>query len=305
MTDPVIVLAAFFIFVLATVGMVGYWLVSRKQETEPSNARFASDLVRTDARRTLRATILDFLNLLGAWIPSSEERREVMQKRLHAAGYRRTADINAFFGLKCAFSLGLGLVLGVIAALGDGSAVLMAGVCGLGLGFLLPERFLDARIRAHNDNLRRGLPFALDLMVMSLEAGQALDQAILLSSTGIQTFAPELSAELTQVYLQTRSGMPRQEALHNMAERCKESEVRKFCQVLVDSDRFGSSLAPTLRQHARFLRTRFRQKAQEQARKLSVKLVIPIFFLIFPAILVVTLGPALLTAMRSMPTLLK
>ncbi len=305
MTNPLFVLAAFFTVVMTSVAMVGYWLISRRADTEPSNARFESDLVRGDSRRTLRATILNWLNLLGAWIPSSEARRDAMRKRLHAAGYRRAADINAFFGMKCAFSVGLGLVLGVLAALGNHSAVMMAVVCGLGLGFLIPERFLDARIRTHNDNLRRGLPFALDLMVMSLEAGQALDQAILLSSTGIQAFAPELSAELTQVYLQTRSGMPRQEALQIMAERCREPEVRKFCQVLIDSDRFGSSLAPTLRQHARFLRTRFRQKAQEQARKLSVKLVIPIFFLIFPAILVVTLGPAILTAMRSMPALLR
>lgn len=305
MTNPLFVLAAFFVAVLATVGMVGYWLLNRKEETEPSTNRFESDLVRSDARRTLRATILDVLNLLGAWIPSSDERRDVMKRRLHSAGYRRTSDINAFFGLKCAFSLGLGLTLGVLASFGEQSTVSMAVVCGLGLGFLIPERFLDARIRAHNDNLRRALPSALDLMVMSLEAGQALDQAILLSSTGIQTFAPELSGELTQVYLQTRTGMPRQEALAVMAERCREPEVRKFCQVLIDSDRFGSSLAPTLRQHARFLRTRFRQKAQESARKLSVKLVIPIFFLIFPAILVVTLGPAVLMAMKSMPALLR
>jgi tight adherence protein C len=301
--NPLFLLGGFFLLVMATVGAVGFWLVNREEESEPSTSRFQSDLVRDDSRQTWRSIGLDLLHLLGAWIPSSEAKREVMQRRLHAAGYRRTSDINAFFGMKCASAIVLSILF-ALAASGNQSMVPLSFMCGLGLGFLIPERFLDARIASHNDRLRRALPFALDLMVMSLEAGQALDQAILLSSNGIQVFAPELSAELTQVYLQTRTGMPRQEALRIMAERAREPEVHKFCQLLIDSDRFGSSLAPTLRQHARFLRTRFRQKAQESARKLSVKLVIPIFFLIFPAILVVTLGPAMLTAMRTMHTLL-
>jgi tight adherence protein C len=299
MTPHVALLVGFFIFVLASVCGVGYWFVRRQTVDSTDDSASRLDLVTPDERATLSATALGLLHALGQWIPTPEGTRTVMRRRLLYAGYRRASDITSFFGMKCASAIFLALVLGLLAARNDGSLFFTGAICGLGLGFLGPDRFLDARIADRNNRLRRSLPSALDLMVMSLEAGQALDQAILSSSRGIRVFSPELSAELSQVYVQTRTGVSRQEALRLMGENTLEPEIRKFTQLLIDSDRFGSSLAPTLRQHARFLRIRFRQRAQETARKLSVKLVFPVFFLIFPSVLVVTLGPAMLTLMRN------
>lgn len=181
----------------------------------------------------------------------------------------------------------------------DAGMIFSATVCGLGIGFLVPDRILRAWVRSRHGRLRRSLPPALDLIVMSLEAGQPLDHALYQASRGLEKFAPELASEFSTVYLETRASKGRAEAIQYLGERNGEPEVEKFCNLLLDADRFGSSLAPTLRQHAKYLRIRFRQKAQESARKLTVKLVFPLFFFIFPAILVVTLGPAVLMLMKN------
>lgn len=291
-------LIGFFAFVMAMVSVAG-WLVLKRRE--PAVAE-EPGIVLTQAPPAggVLAKLLALFHNLGELMPSSESSRRSSRRRLNFAGYRQPSAISVYFGLKCATAMLMALVMSVAAAQtrDDGSMVLLAAVCGLGLGFLIPERFLDGIIRRRNERLRRAMPPALDLMVMSLEAGQSLDQAMLIAGRGLKNVAPELSAELVQVCLETRASKSRAEALRQLAERNSEPEIRKFCFLLLDSDRFGASLAPTLRQHARFLRVRFRQRAQEAARKVSTKLVFPVFFLIFPAILVVTLGPAVLTMMK-------
>jgi tight adherence protein C len=237
-------------------------------------------------------------------MPSSAATNAAMRKRLTHAGYRGQEAMTAYFGVKCTSAILLAVIVCLISVWNqsDGFSIggpFAAAVCGLGFGFLLPERFLDAMVAARNDRIRRALPSALDLIVMSLEAGQSLDQALVLASRGLGKFSPDLSAELMQVHLETRASKSRVEAVQHLADRNGEPELRKLCNLLTDSDRFGSSLAPTLRQHSKFLRVRFRQRAQEQARKLTVKMVFPVFFLIFPSILVITLGPAVLTLMRT------
>lgn len=293
------VIGGFFLFVLVAVSVAGFLLLRRAASSEGPEAGVLAES-SGEPEESLRATLIDLLHSLGEWMPLSEGSRRAMEQRLHFAGYRRPSAITAYFGLRAACGFVVAAVFGIaaVSTRDDGAMVFSAIVCGLGLGFLVPERVLDFVVSARNNRLRRSLPPALDLMVMGLEAGQGLDQSILTASRRLQVFAPDLATELAQLHLQTRGGASRQEAIQLMAQRNREPEIRKFCQLLQDADRFGSSLAPALRQHARFLRIRFRQRAQEQARKLSVKLVFPVFFLIFPAILVVTLGPAVLTMMR-------
>jgi tight adherence protein C len=127
-----------------------------------------------------------------------------------------------------------------------------------------------------------------------VEAGQALDQSIFDASREIRRAYPDLADELMTVSLSLRASASREQVFRDFASRSKEIEFKKLANLLIDSDRFGSSLGPTLRTHARYLRIRRRQIAQEKARKISVKLVFPIFFLIFPSVLLVTLGPAML-----------
>jgi tight adherence protein C len=141
-------------------------------------------------------------------------------------------------------------------------------------------------------------------MVLAMEAGQALDQSIADTSRGLKRTHPDLSAEFAQLYLELRTGGVRADSFRAMAARNKEPELRRFANLLVDSDRFGVSIGPALRTHAKHLRTRFRQQAQEKARKVGVKLIFPVFFLIFPSVLLVTLGPACIMMMQQLKNLM-
>ncbi len=198
-------------------------------------------------------------------------------------------------------------LFGIVALLydGDPAATLLPMGCGLGLGFLIPDRILASRIRARGQRLRHGILSALDLVVLALEAGQSLDPAIADASRGLKRTHPELSAELAQLYLELRTGNSRADSFRSFGARNKEPELRKLANLLIDGDRFGTSLGPALRSHARYLRARFRQQAQEQARKVGVKLIFPVFFLIFPSVLLVTLGPACIMMYQQLKMMLQ
>ena len=304
MSDNLLLLGGFFIFVLGVSSVIAYFLFARKAEVERSEL-IGELLVAEEPGRTFRGMLIRVFHSLGATMPSSESSRKAIRQRLDYAGYRGSDAMTAYYGMKCTVAVLMGVIVCLISIWNQQSGSvtiggpLAAAICGLGFGFLLPERFLDAMGAARNDRIRRALPAALDLIVMSLEAGQSLDQALVLASKGLGKFSPELSSEFMQVHLETRASKSRAEAVQHLSERNGETELRKLCNLLTDSDRFGCSLAPTLRQHSKFLRVRFRQRAQEQARKLTVKMVFPVFFLIFPSILVITLGPAVLTLMKT------
>ena len=169
---------------------------------------------------------------------------------------------------------------------------------------MLPDRILERLARRRVARLRRGLPAALDLLVLAVEAGQGLDAAILETSRGLRVSYPDLAAEFTQLQLELKANTTRADALRNFVDRSGDLELRKFANLLIDTDRFGTSLGPALKTHARYLRIRFRQLAQEKARKVGVKLIFPVFFLIFPSVILVTLGPAVILIFTSMQNML-
>lgn len=152
--------------------------------------------------------------------------------------------------------------------------------------------------------IRRALPAALDLIVLGVEAGQSLDQALQSTARELQYIYPDLCDELALTFFELQLGKSRMQAFQTMADRTQEAELRKLAKLFIDTDRFGTSLGPVLRTHAKYLRTRMRQQAQEQARKVGVKLVFPVFFLIFPSVLLVTLGPAVITLMEQLRSLM-
>jgi len=141
-------------------------------------------------------------------------------------------------------------------------------------------------------------------MVLAMEAGQSLDQSLADTSRGLKRTHPDLSAELAQLYLELRTGSSRADSFRALGVRNKDPELRKLANLLIDSDRYGSNIGPALRSHAKYLRTRFRQQAQEKARKVGVKLIFPVFFLIFPSVLLVTLGPACMMMYQQLNSLL-
>jgi tight adherence protein C len=246
------------------------------------------------------------LRNVGTIVPKRSQHVEHYRRLLGHAGYRHPDALMTFFGIKAASILGFACIAAMCALISTSqtSPALVAVIAGSGIGHLLPDRILRLMHARRDRSLRRSLPIALELMILSLEAGQSLDATIGETARELRPTSPELSEEFQLVLMEMLASRGRQEALRELIARNTEPEIKRITQVLIDGDRFGTSLATALRNQLRFLRTRMRQGAQEQARKISVKLVFPIFFLIFPAILLVTLGPALILVFSALSKML-
>jgi tight adherence protein C len=166
------------------------------------------------------------------------------------------------------------------------------------IGYMIPGLILARLIHNQKRRIENGLPDALDLMIVCIEAGCGLDQAIQKTSVELEISHPALAAELRLITTEVRAGKNRMEAFKNFAARTKVDDVRALVAMLVQTDRFGTSVAQALRTHAETSRTKRRQRAEEKAAKIGVKLVFPLVFFLFPAFYVVTLGPAVIQFVR-------
>src|SRR5882724_6588646 len=212
------------------------------------------------------------------------------------AGFREAIHVNYYFGARVLMAA-IGFA-GVVLFSGFDNVFLLAGVPGL--GFFLPRFILKRMIRDRQQRIRIGLPDALDLTVICVEAGLALDQALMRVGEDLRHAHPELSSEFHLVNLEMRAGKPRVEALQNLAARTGADDIRQLVATLVQTDRFGTSVAQALRVHSDSLRTERRQRAEEQAAKTSIKMIIPLVLFVLPSILVVTLGPAIIQLYRTL-----
>jgi len=300
--------AGFFAFVLTAVLAAGYAYqrLAARRDTPPDR-QSSSPLLAPVTGAGSQAAFANLFQSIGENFPAAKDEQNPYRVRLIAAGYRWPAALAIFYGIKCGSALFFAGLFGILALLYEHapSAIPLPMICGLGLGFLLPDRVLGSRVRARSQRLRSAIPAALDLMVLAMEAGQALDQSIADASRSLKRTHSELSAELAQLYMELRTGGSRAGSFRALAERNKDPELRKLANLLIDSDRFGVSIGPALRSHAKYLRTRFRQQAQEKARKVGVKLIFPVFFLIFPSVLLVTLGPACIMMVQQLKALVQ
>ena len=230
-------------------------------------------------------------------IPKTQAEISVVRQRLVRAGYRKDSAVNLFYGAKVIVPLLLCLLAFVTGA-GNYSPFFVY-LTALGLGFLLPDFWLGNRISARQARIRLGLPDVLDLLVICIEAGLSLDQAVVRTAEELSRAQPPICDELAIVVLEQRAGCPRADAWRHFAERTNVESVRNLVSVLIQSEKFGTSIAKTLRVHSDTLRTQRRQKVEEQAAKTTVKLVFPLVFFIFPSLFLVTLGPAAITVMES------
>jgi tight adherence protein C len=246
------------------------------------------------------------LKVFGELVPKQSKHVDHYRKLLGHAGYRHPDALPTFFGIKAASILGSACVFLMLALIASAqpSGALVAIMAGAGLGHLVPDRILRIMHVRRDRYIRTSLPIALELMILSLEAGQSMDATIGETARELNESHPELAEEIQLVLMEMIASKSRQEALRALIDRNTEPELKRITQVLVDGDRFGTGLASALRNQLRFLRTRMRQNAQEQARKISVKLVFPIFFLLFPAIMLVTLGPALILVFSALSRML-
>ena len=233
--------------------------------------------------------VVDALKRVGNIAPKSESEAGKLQQRLVAAGYRSKEALIVFFGIRLACALaGFALLMSPIVARPN----LLMALAATALGYLLPGMALARLAKKRQHKIRLGLPDALDLLVVSVEAGLGLDQAIQRVGVELDFAHPELSEELSLINLELRAGKGRAEALRNLAERTGVDDVASLVAMLVQTDKFGTSVAQSLRVHSETVRTKRRQRAEEAAAKTGVKMVFPLVFCIFPAIWVVTIGPA-------------
>src|SRR5262249_14986121 len=175
--------------------------------------------------------------------------------------------------------------------------VLLAILGGM-VGYIAPGIVLRRLINRRKKIIQNGLPDALDLFIVCLEAGSSIDQAILKTSQDLDVPYPPLADELRMITTEMRAGKPRLDAFKNFAARSGVDDVRALVNMLVQADRFGTSIAQALRTHADTSRTKRRQRAEERAAKIGVKMIFPLVFFLFPAFSVVTLGPGVIQLIR-------
>lgn len=242
----------------------------------------------------------EFLKPLGEMIPRSPEEMSRQEKRLVQAGIRRRDGPALFTGTKVALAIAVFLVFSFTGYLQEN--LLLFTILSVFLGALLPDLWLTQTIARRKQRLQIALPDALDLAVVCVEAGLGLDQSLLRIGLEFSTVHPDLSEELNLYSLEVNAGRKRADAFRNMGDRTGVDDIRSFVAVLIQTDRFGTSIAQSLRVFADGMRTKRRQRAEEHAAKMNIKMIPPLVFFVFPAIFVVVLGPALIRIIRFLDT---
>ena len=224
-------------------------------------------------------------------MPKNERDISSARQKLIRAGFRGESAIKILQGSKLFVPVVLCAILLATGAWRFSSFLFLVAA---GIGYLAPDMWLRRRVVLRQRRIRRGLPDVLDLMIICVEAGLSLDQATIRTSQELRLAQPDLSDELGVVVLEQAAGKPRAEAWKGLADRTDVDSIRNLVSVLVQAEKFGTSIARTLRIHSDTLRTERRQQVEEQAAKTTVKLVFPLVLFIFPSIFLVTLGPAMI-----------
>jgi len=295
-----------FVAIFVLVGSIGVLMFYREAALE----RISQVINPRPKQKTLAETFQNTGSSIGNVVkrfenlmPKSEKEVSVIRLRLMRAGYRNENAIKIFYGSKVLTPL---LLVAIAAVTGLASlAPFFVYLVALGGGFLAPDFWLGKRITARQKKLTRGLPDVLDLLVICMEAGLSLDQATARSAEELSQSQPEICDELNVVVLEQRAGRARSESWKNMAERTGVECLRNLVSMLVQTEQFGTSIAKMLRVHADTLRVQRVQTIEEMASKTSVKLVFPLVLFIFPALFLVTLGPAAIVMYESFSSLTK
>ena len=246
-------------------------------------------LARDEEQKPRFQSVLGALRRLGEKAPKSPKEMGTLRLRLVQSGYRGEEALTVFFGIRVAFAL---LLFALFATSVIRRPNIGLALGAFGLGYVLPGMVLARMAKRRAHRIRLSLADALDLLVVSVEAGLGLDQAMTRVGSELAFAYPELSDELRLINLELRAGKPRAEALRNLADRTGVDDLSSLVTMLIQTDKFGTSVAQSLRVYSETLRTKRRQRAEEAAAKTGVKMVFPLVVCIFPAIWVVTIGPA-------------
>ena len=276
-----------FVLTLGTIGAVGYWLVNR----HPAPAAVGGGSQTPEGAPRWVETLSGLTDVSPNRIHDS-----ALRKQLHAAGLRQDWAPHAYQSLRTAGLVALPALTFALTWWTGGKATLSFAAAGLAAAMALrfPERYLRKRVEARRTAINLALPDFLDLLVIGVESGLSLDQAIADTARDLRRAHPVLWDELNIFRHEMIAGAGRAEALKNLGERAGAPELRKLTSLLIQADRFGASVSKVLRTQARYMRIRRRQAAEEKAHKIGVKLLFPIFFLIMPSVFLVTAGPAVI-----------
>lgn len=294
-----------FVFLLVALSVVGvYWFflrqpdqaVERLKEFARQDNPKAQGKPDTDLTKFAEQMALPIQRLA----PPSAEQAKKLQKKLMYAGYLNPNAVLIYRALQ--FSLLLGLPLAMLVLwVSLGRAVDQSYPWLLGatfLGYVIPRQALDNMIKGRQQRLSWGLADALDLLVISVEAGLSLNPALVRVGQELKNAHPDISNEFDLVNLEIQMGRERAVAFRNLAERTGVDDMRSFCAMLIQADRFGSSIASTLRNYSDSLRTKRRQRAEQMAQKAAVKLLLPLALFLFPTLFIIILGPAAIHLLR-------
>jgi tight adherence protein C len=294
--DVLVTLAAAFMFVALVAGYGTSALVSaisperrrlRQMATAGPGAVF-------DAQLTLVDAVDPRLKLIPG-VPKSPKEMGRLRRRLARAGYTSATALLVYAAATVATPVILAVAAVSLLGLGKGWIL---GLIGAAIGYLLPSLALGRLTERRKREIREGLPDALDLFIVCVEAGCGLDQAIVKASDELGLTYPALAYELRLITTEIRAGKTRMEAFKNFAARTLVDDVQSLVALLVQTDKFGTSIAQALRTHAETSRTKRRQNAEERAGKIGVKLVFPLVLFLFPALYIVILGPAVISFIR-------
>lgn len=316
-TAPVLFISmlSFVACFLAVLGIAGVMDIARgRRDLRARVIGTATDSGRPETEKTglgyFRELIVGLLKRVGEANQAKDTAGQgsALMQRLMSAGYRREAAPAIFNGVKVLLLIVVPVVafLLPIAALDEGPLVqsLFVYLLLAGAGLYGPELWLYQTSKARKLRITNGFPDALDLLVVCIEAGLGLDAAIFRTGAELALAHPDLCEELHLVSLELRAGLPRSQALTNLGWRADIPEVKSLVALLIQTDRFGTSVGQALRVHSDSMRTQRTQRAEEMAGKLPVKLLFPLMFFIFPSIFIVILGPAIIQGMRILlPTL--
>lgn len=225
---------------------------------------------------------------------ADDTKRQTVRAQLLQAGFRHPDSVSLYFGIRAVLAIGLPAALVLVSPLSSEPAPkILAGLVAVGmLGWFLPRLFVVRRARRRQRSVQRALPDTLDLLTTCVEVGLGLNQALVRVAEDVLPLSRDMSDELTITNLEIRAGSSRSEALRNLSARTGLPDVSSLAAMLIQTDRFGTSIAQALRVHADTMRDKRRQRAEEAAAKTSIKLLFPLVMFVFPAIFVVILGPA-------------
>jgi tight adherence protein C len=281
----------------------GSTAVSRLEQLHTSSQQ--QEIVARRRRQMKSQRLMSVLQAVGQQVGSGRKDATAVRQFLIQAGFTDPRAVQIYWASRLSLAVGLaGLAILLFPLLRFSSTQMLMGVAYLGvMGWIGPAFYVRRRLKARQKEVQLALADMLDMLVVCVEAGLGLNQALVRVADEIEHVSPVMSEQLAMVNLEMRAGTPRDEALKNLAERTGLNDIRSLVNMMIQTDRFGTSVAEALRVHSDTMRTKRRQRAEEAAAKTTIKLVFPLVLFVFPAMFVVVIGPSALAIYRTFSNL--